>query len=165
MSQSPSSSLPGRLGGFVIAVGRRFYDDQCLMRASALAYTTLLSMVPLLAVVFAVLKGLGAQQGLGTTLLSRLSLSPNSERSSAHTGSTSAPSAVRRCDALNHGDQSVESFNDVGASPTAAAVAGDGLLQSLVPAGGRRAHLVAEADQSGVSGSSRPMSAVAHALE
>src|SRR5262245_12696925 len=76
MSQGPSSSLPKRLGGFVIAVGRRFYADQGLVRASALAYTTLLSMVPLLAVIFAVLKGLGAQQGLGNMLLSRLSLSP-----------------------------------------------------------------------------------------
>jgi membrane protein len=54
----------------------RFYDDQCLSRASALAYTSLLSIVPLLAVMFSVLKGLGAQQRLEGVLLSRLSLDP-----------------------------------------------------------------------------------------
>jgi membrane protein len=54
--------------------GWRFYDDQCLTRASALAYTSLLSIVPLLAVMFSVLKGLGAQQRLEAVLLSRLSL-------------------------------------------------------------------------------------------
>src|SRR6478672_7607883 len=58
------------------AVTQRFYDDQCLMRASALAYTSLLSMVPLLALMFAVLKGLGVQHRLEPFLLSRLSLSP-----------------------------------------------------------------------------------------
>ena len=52
----------------------RFYQDQCLVRASALAYTSLLSIVPLLAVMFSVLKGLGAQGRLETVLLSRLSL-------------------------------------------------------------------------------------------
>jgi membrane protein len=52
----------------------RFYQDQCLVRASALAYTSLLSIVPLLAVMFSVLKGLGAQERLEAVLLSRLSL-------------------------------------------------------------------------------------------
>ncbi|HSP99058.1 MAG TPA: YihY/virulence factor BrkB family protein [Candidatus Dormibacteraeota bacterium] len=52
----------------------RFYQDQCLVRASALAYTSLLSIVPLLAVMFSVLKGLGAQGRLEGVLLSRLSL-------------------------------------------------------------------------------------------
>lgn len=60
---------------FVIA-GRRFYADQCLTRASALAYTSLLSIVPLFAVMFSVLKGLGAQARLEALLLSRLSLDP-----------------------------------------------------------------------------------------
>ena len=54
--------------------GWRFYQDQCLVRASALAYTSLLSVVPLLAVMFSVLKGLGAQGRLEGVLLSRLSL-------------------------------------------------------------------------------------------
>lgn len=58
----------------VALTGWRFYADQCLTRASALAYTSLLSLVPLLAVMFSVLKGLGAQQRLEALLLSRLSL-------------------------------------------------------------------------------------------
>lgn len=54
--------------------GWRFYQDQCLVRASALAYTSLLSLVPLLAVMFAVLKGLGTEARLESVLLSRLGL-------------------------------------------------------------------------------------------
>jgi membrane protein len=46
------------------------------MRASALAYTSLLSIVPLLAIMFATLKGLGVQHRLEPLLLSRLSLTP-----------------------------------------------------------------------------------------
>lgn len=63
-----------RLGRALPAAGIRFYRDQCLMRASALAYTSLLSLVPLLALMFAVLKGLGVQERLEPLLLSRLSL-------------------------------------------------------------------------------------------
>ena len=70
------SSTPARLTGFLAAVARRFYADQGLVRASALAYASLLSIVPLLAVMFAVLKGLGVQGRLEGVLLSRLSLSP-----------------------------------------------------------------------------------------
>jgi len=73
-----AATLPSRawsgmwqgVGGFA----RRFYNDQCLTRASALAYTSLLSIVPLLALMFAVLKGLGVQHRLEPLLLSRLSL-------------------------------------------------------------------------------------------
>jgi len=61
---------------FVVALGRRFNGDGCLLRASALTYTTLLSLVPLLALIFAVLKGLGAQRHLEPLLLSRLALDP-----------------------------------------------------------------------------------------
>jgi membrane protein len=59
---------------YAVAGARRFLADQCLMRASALAYTSLLSLVPLLALMFAVLKGLGVQHRLEPLLLSRLSL-------------------------------------------------------------------------------------------
>jgi len=59
---------------YLVAGGRRFNADQCLTRASALAYTSLLSIVPLLALMFAVLKGLGVQHRLEPLLLSRLSL-------------------------------------------------------------------------------------------
>jgi membrane protein len=68
-----SRRIPGPLRLIGIA-GWRFYQDQCLVRASALAYTSLLSLVPLLAVMFSVLKGLGAQGRLEGVLLSRLSL-------------------------------------------------------------------------------------------
>ncbi len=70
----PRGGPVGRVAAFFAAVARRFYADQCLMRASALAYTSLLSIVPLLALMFALLKGLGVQHRLEPLLLSRLSL-------------------------------------------------------------------------------------------
>lgn len=71
----PVRTSPARLGGFVLAVARRFLADHGLVWASALAYVSLLSMVPLMAVMFAVLKGLGVQGRLEGLLLSRLALS------------------------------------------------------------------------------------------
>jgi len=71
MSRRP---LPRPGAAVLVAdLARRFYDDQCLMRASALAYASLLSIVPLFAVMFALLKGLGVQDRLEPLLLSRLS--------------------------------------------------------------------------------------------
>jgi membrane protein len=72
-----SRALAARAQRFVVAVVRRFYGDHCLLHASALAYTTLLSLVPLFALMFAVLKGLGVQRRLEPLLLSRLALSPD----------------------------------------------------------------------------------------
>jgi membrane protein len=46
----------GRLGYLTLS---GFQGDRCLVRASALTYTTVLSLVPILAVCFSVLKGLG----------------------------------------------------------------------------------------------------------
>jgi membrane protein len=43
-------------------VVRGFSEDECLLHASALTYVTLMAMVPVLAIVFSVLKGLGAGQ-------------------------------------------------------------------------------------------------------
>jgi membrane protein len=63
-----------RFARFVEVVAQRFYADNCLRHASALAYTTLLSLVPLFALMFAVLKGLGVQRRLEPLLLSRLAL-------------------------------------------------------------------------------------------
>ena len=55
--------LPGRLTGvilhYVYAMLRDFFSGQLTMRAMSLVYTTLLSVVPLLAVSFAILKGFG----------------------------------------------------------------------------------------------------------
>ncbi|WP_291317550.1 YihY/virulence factor BrkB family protein [Desulfuromonas sp.] len=52
-------------------VVRDFIADRCLLRASALTYATLLSIVPLLALMFAVLKGFGVQNSLQPLLLEK----------------------------------------------------------------------------------------------
>jgi len=64
-----------RLFSFLYRWARRFYEDGCLLHASALAYTTMLSIVPVLALMFAALKGLGVESHLEDLLLQRLSLS------------------------------------------------------------------------------------------
>ena len=43
---------------------RGFYEDACLIRASALTFITVLSLVPVLAVSFAIAKGMGFYQDL-----------------------------------------------------------------------------------------------------
>jgi membrane protein len=51
-----------------------FTEDRCLLRASALTYSTLLSLVPLLAIMFAILKGLGVQKRIEPFVLENLAL-------------------------------------------------------------------------------------------
>jgi membrane protein len=58
----------------VVIVMRGFFQDQCLLRASALTYTTLLALVPMLAFMFAFLKGLGVQNLLEPLLIDKLSV-------------------------------------------------------------------------------------------
>jgi membrane protein len=53
---------------------RDFNADNCMLRASALTYTTLLSIVPLLALMFSLLKGFGAQNVLEPFLLNNLGI-------------------------------------------------------------------------------------------
>ena len=55
-----------------IYVWREFWRDNSLLRASGLTYTTLLTIVPLLALMFALLKGLGVQRALEPFVLERL---------------------------------------------------------------------------------------------
>lgn len=55
-----------------VLVGREFIADRCLLHATALAFTTLLSLVPLLALMFAVLKSFGVQNRLEPLLLKYL---------------------------------------------------------------------------------------------
>lgn len=55
---------------FLIFVLRRFDKDGCFYRAGALTYTTILSLVPLMAVSFAVLAAFPAFQDLGNQLQS-----------------------------------------------------------------------------------------------
>lgn len=59
--------------GLVLVV-RNFLEHNSLLRASALSFTTLLSIVPLLALAFAVLKGLGVQNSLEPLILRRFTV-------------------------------------------------------------------------------------------
>jgi membrane protein len=61
----------GQLWSVVV---RDFIADNCLLRASALTFTTLLSVVPLLALMFSVLKGFGVQNTLEPLLLNQLAV-------------------------------------------------------------------------------------------
>jgi len=58
-----------RLVRFVIDLGGSISDHQLSLRAAALTYTTVLSLVPFLAIAFAVLKGFGVQNALEPVLL------------------------------------------------------------------------------------------------
>lgn len=53
---------------------RDFTADNCMLRASALTYATLLSIVPLLALMFSLLKGLGVQNVLKPFLVKNLAI-------------------------------------------------------------------------------------------
>ena len=59
---------------FVMAVSREFFADKCLLHASALAFTTILSFIPFLAVMFALLKGFGVDVELEILILNHLAL-------------------------------------------------------------------------------------------
>ncbi|NMC75366.1 MAG: YihY family inner membrane protein [Geobacteraceae bacterium] len=58
----------------MLAVTRNFFEHKCLVRASALSFTTILSLVPFLAVAFAVLKGFGVQNALEPLIIERLTV-------------------------------------------------------------------------------------------
>lgn len=49
-----------------------FWDDQCLLRASALSFTSILSLVPFFAITFAVLKGLGVHNRIEPLILEQV---------------------------------------------------------------------------------------------
>lgn len=61
-------------GQILALVVRGFFSDGCMLRASALTFTTLLSLVPLLALMFSVLKGFGVQNELEPLLLEQLAV-------------------------------------------------------------------------------------------
>ena len=71
-SLSRPRALLLRQARVVIAAFQGFFADRCMLRASALTYATLLSVVPLLALMFAVLKGFGVQNALEPLILSNL---------------------------------------------------------------------------------------------
>ncbi|MGE5217237.1 MAG: YihY/virulence factor BrkB family protein [Chloroflexota bacterium] len=55
---------------------RRFYDDRCELRASALTFYSLLSIVPVVAMAFGVAKGFGLDKVLEAQLLAKLEGQP-----------------------------------------------------------------------------------------
>lgn len=61
-------------GQILALVVRGFFADGCMLRASALTFASLLSLVPLLALMFSVLKGLGVQNELEPLLLKQLAV-------------------------------------------------------------------------------------------
>ena len=56
----------------IALVARDFWLDQCPLRAAALSFTTILSLVPFFALTFAVLKGLGVQNKLEPLILQQV---------------------------------------------------------------------------------------------
>ncbi len=58
---------------FLALILQNFWLDNCLLRGSALAFTTILSLVPLLALAFAILKGFGVQNQVEPLVLEQLS--------------------------------------------------------------------------------------------
>src|SRR6266581_2733430 len=60
---------------FLLAI-RRFYEDKCELRASALTFYSLLSIVPVVAMAFGVAKGFGLEKVLETQLLAKLEGQP-----------------------------------------------------------------------------------------
>ncbi len=71
---SPVKAFGVRQLRLISMVVHDFIADRCLLRASALTYTTLLSIIPLLALMFAVLKGFGVQNVLEPLILENLAL-------------------------------------------------------------------------------------------
>ncbi|MCA9000951.1 MAG: YihY/virulence factor BrkB family protein [Planctomycetes bacterium] len=61
-----------RLSRIVYLAVRGFHGNHCMFRASGLAFITVLSLVPLLAVAFSVAKGLGAYERLRTEVIDPL---------------------------------------------------------------------------------------------
>jgi len=58
----------------ILAVSaRNFLKDKLLLRSSALSFTTILSLVPLLAIAFAILKGFGVQNRVEPFIIKQLS--------------------------------------------------------------------------------------------
>ncbi|HZV81688.1 MAG TPA: YhjD/YihY/BrkB family envelope integrity protein [Geobacteraceae bacterium] len=58
---------------FLVLILKNFWLHNCLLRCSALAFTTILSLVPLLALAFAILKGFGVQNQVEPLVLEQLS--------------------------------------------------------------------------------------------
>jgi len=73
-SLSKIKSFLHRQARILYLLAKSLVEDKCLLRASALTYTTLLSLVPVLAVVFSIAKGFGVQNKLETLLLEKFAM-------------------------------------------------------------------------------------------
>lgn len=69
---APAWSLPLKLARVIVLSLRGFDEDKCVLRASALTFYTLLSIVPVLAMAFGVAKGFGFETLLERQLLERM---------------------------------------------------------------------------------------------
>lgn len=65
-------SLLVRLSRAVMVAGAEFFKDQCMLRASALTFYTLLSIVPVFAVLFGIAKGFDLERLLEKELMQHL---------------------------------------------------------------------------------------------
>ncbi|MGE4343970.1 MAG: YhjD/YihY/BrkB family envelope integrity protein [Geoalkalibacter sp.] len=72
--QSLGRRLLVQPGQVVTLVARDFFADRCLLRASALTYASVLAIVPLLALMFALLKGFGVQNQLEPLILEHIAV-------------------------------------------------------------------------------------------
>ena len=79
LRQAESADYQGmRLNGarclqVTLLATRNFLNDHCMLRASALAFTSILSLVPFLALTFSVLKGFGVQHRVEPLVMAQLS--------------------------------------------------------------------------------------------
>jgi membrane protein len=69
---SRSKSFFVRVMRIVVLAVRGFDEDKCVFRASALTFYTLLSIVPVIALMFGIAKGFGLQQRLTAEILSKM---------------------------------------------------------------------------------------------
>jgi membrane protein len=70
-SRESNISFFDRVIKMFLAGGRKFNNKGCLHKASALTYYTLLSLVPVLAMVFGIAKGFGYEKTLENILLQK----------------------------------------------------------------------------------------------
>jgi membrane protein len=82
---SRAQAVALQVGRYTAVLGRDLFDGQLSMRAMSLVYTTLLSLVPLLALAFSLFKALGAHNVLEPLLLNFLEpLGPQGEELAAN---------------------------------------------------------------------------------
>ena len=69
---SRSKSFAIRLVRIIVLTVRGFDENKCEFRASALTFYTLLSIVPIIALIFGIAKGFGLQQRVSAEILAKI---------------------------------------------------------------------------------------------